>query len=303
MPADLAGRPIAGGRIVRVADACFAVESEPSAAANAGIVLGSERALVVDSRLTPALGAELGDLLADAGYPRERLIQINTHHHGDHVFGNEALGAATIVSSDAARLAVGEHWRRQVDELCKLRPAQAAEFRAAVCRAPEVGVERAATLDLGGVEVELEVVGPAHTPGDLIATAQDVCFVGDLVFHGHWPMLWDSDLRAWIERLDALAARAPGTVVPGHGPVGGPDILGLARECLAFLVRLHSGEVDRSARPPSDRPSGSDPAERPPPDAAVAASPFADWLWPERVAKAADAVRAQRSPELEALAR
>lgn len=280
MPADLAGQPISGGRIVRVGDACFAVESEPEAAANAGIVLGRERALVVDSRLTPALGRELGDLLAGAGYERERVVLVNSHHHGDHVLGNEALGAATIVASEPTRLAVRASWRRQVDAMCELRPTQAAEFRAAVCRAPEVGIQRTAAIDLGGVDVALQVVGPAHTPGDLIAIAQDVCFVGDLAFHGHWPMLWDSDLRGWIERLDALAARAPGTVVPGHGPAGGPEILGLTRDCLALLVRVHSG-------------AKGDPA----------ASPFADWLWPERVAAAADAVQGQRSPELEALAR
>ncbi len=74
----------------------------------------------------------------------------------------------------------------------------------------------------------LRHLGPGHTDGDLVAWFPDdgVLFAADLVFHGRFPWLGDSDVGDWIARLDEVARLGAHVVVPGHGaPVGSEEVL------------------------------------------------------------------------------
>jgi cyclase len=264
-------------RVRRLSRRVLAVESDPAGAANAGIVLGDERVLVFDTRVTPALGAELArTVLAATGARPADLVVVNSHFHGDHVFGNGAFHGATIVASTSTMAAENREWQRQVAIFEQLRPQDAEEIRRATVTTPTVGLTGATRVDLGGVDVELEPVGPAHTEGDLVAhvPAEGVAFVGDLVFNGHWPSMWDADVRGWLTALRRLGSAAATTLVPGHGPAGDPAMVGRMAECLRFLVTL-------------ERDDGGDQA------AAIAASPFADLLYPARVDEGRRRVREQ----------
>lgn len=251
------------GRLVELTPRIYAVESEPEAASNAGIVIGDDAVLLVDTRLTPALGAELVAAARRLGRDR-RVHYVNTHAHGDHCFGNGACGDALGIATTAARAALDRNWDAQVERFCELRPHQCEEFRAAAKTIPALAFDDALTLDLGGIEVELKAVGPAHTAGDATVRAQDVVFTGDLVYHGHWPVLSpDGDLRGWLDALDRFDAP---TLVPGHGAIGGPEIARRMRDCWTYLIARARGED----------PDGS---------------AFEGWLHPQRVAVAVDRVR------------
>lgn len=278
--AQLAGRELTLARVRRLSRRALVVESDVAGAANAGIVLGDERVLVFDTRVTPSLGDELArTVLAAAEARPSDLIVVNSHFHGDHVFGNGAFRGATIVASTSTMAAERREWQRQVAIFERLRPHDAEEIRRATASTPTVGLTGPTRVDLGGVDVELEPVGPAHTEGDLVAhvPAEGVAFVGDLVFNGHWPSMWDADVRGWLAALRRLGACAAPTLVPGHGPAGDPAMVGRMAECLRFLVEL-------------ERDDGGDQA------AAIAASPFADLLHPARVEEGRRRVREQALP-------
>ena len=61
-----------------------------------GLVVGSERALVVDTRGSEVQGREVVDDLARLALPVPVTVVVNTHVHYDHTFGNRAFGEATI---------------------------------------------------------------------------------------------------------------------------------------------------------------------------------------------------------------
>jgi cyclase len=235
---------VALGRLVRLGQRSYQIACTPEGSANAGIVVGDSAVLVVDARLTPALGANLRSVALGLG--PERLILVNTHHHGDHSFGNAAFVDATIVASDWSAQAMAADWANQVAHFGHIRPAQAREFPEAPSALPTVRLHGSATVDLGGVEVVLERVGRAHTPGDLVVRVpgEDVVFVGDVVFDGLWPIFWDADATGWLEALDHPAIAGARTLVPGHGRAGGPEVVDRMRACLRFLVERATAAAD-----------------------------------------------------------
>jgi glyoxylase-like metal-dependent hydrolase (beta-lactamase superfamily II) len=101
-----------------------------------------------------------------------------------------------------------------------VRMLSAYDFEGVEITAPTLTFQRRHELDVGGRSVELIEVGPAHTPGDLIAHVPDerVVFAGDLVFVGVTPIMWVGPVENWISGLDRITEIAPRKVVPGHGP-------------------------------------------------------------------------------------
>jgi glyoxylase-like metal-dependent hydrolase (beta-lactamase superfamily II) len=86
--------------------------------------------------------------------------------------------------------------------------------------------------------VRLAEQGPAHTKGDQTVLVEDasVLFAGDLVEEGCFPIFpyfppddADVDPSAWIGALEELETLAPQVVVPGHGAVGGVELVATQR--------------------------------------------------------------------------
>lgn len=268
------------GVLWRLGRHCFHVESTPEGAANAGIVVGDERVLLVDCRLTPRLGADLARCARRlAPHAGAAVLAVNTHYHGDHCFGNSAAGAAALVASRWTAEAARERWDAQVEQFVSLRPHQEDEFRSAPKAAPQIGLEGPATLDLGGVEARVVPLGTAHTPGDVAVEVpgDGVAYVGDVVFNGHWPVLWDADVGGWLAALARLEHAGLDWLVPGHGPAGDATLAEAMRDCLELLVEMEaSGGVD---------------------EAALERSPFRKWLHPDRVEAAVRAIAEHRGRE------
>lgn len=76
-------------------------------------------------------------------------------------------------------------------------------------------------VNVGGRDVVLMEMGPAHTNGDAIVYLPDtrVIYSGDLLFINGTPPLWAGPVRNWIKALDHLLTMDVETFVPGHGPL------------------------------------------------------------------------------------
>jgi len=86
------------------------------------------------------------------------------------------------------------------------------------------------------VRCEVRYVGtPAHTTNDSIVWIPDrqVLFAGDLLFNGGTPFALMGSVSGWIEVLETvIRPLGAGTIVPGHGPVCGPEVID---DMLAYL--------------------------------------------------------------------
>jgi cyclase len=157
---------------------------------------------------------------------------VNTHHHGDHTYGNCLFTGATIVAHERCReevLAFGPPANLGIwDEV---------EWGELAVAPPFLTYDTGVTLWSGDLRCDVRYVGtPAHTTNDSIIHIPDrsVLFAGDLVFNGGTPFLLLGSIAGAIEVLEQVVRPlGAATIVPGHGPVCGPavidDMLGYLR--------------------------------------------------------------------------
>lgn len=201
--------------------------TRPALFANSLVVVGDSGVLVVDSGQRPAFADALLALIRARTDVPVRWV-VNTHWHADHVWGNatfrEAFPDVRLIATPATRDSVrGSSERQRREQLERLRDAPAAhiaELEALRIVAPETIVERKVAIDVGGRTVHLLPLGPAHTPGDLVAwlSAERILAAGDLLEEGE---LWldGADRDGWRRAVTHLRALDPAITLAAHGAV------------------------------------------------------------------------------------
>jgi glyoxylase-like metal-dependent hydrolase (beta-lactamase superfamily II) len=262
---------------------------------NIGVVVGEDRALVVDVGMGPRNGKRVLRAAQEKAGGRP-LVVTTTHFHPEHAFGLQVFrGESHTVCN-----------RSQLEELRDKGAAYVEMFKtfgSSVADALE-GVELVepdetydgdrTELDLGGRTVELLNRGLAHTRGDQVVWLPEerILFAGDLVESRIFPIYpyfppEDADVNGslWIEVLRWLEELGPRQVVPGHGEVSDVSVITDAREYHELLRELTFAQVDAGASA----------------DEAVAAiepgihERYPDWIQPEWVAFGIRCFHAERS--------
>ena len=94
-------------------------------------------------------------------------------------------------------------------------------------------------VDLGSLRVELRNLGPAHSPGDIVAwlPEKQLVITGDVAFHQRLlPIFEHTDTAAWIETWPVLEALKPMYLIPGHGdPTSLAEVTKYTRDYLVHL--------------------------------------------------------------------
>jgi len=82
-----------------------------------------------------------------------------------------------------------------------------------------------------------------HSSGSTVVyvPSEGVLFTGDLVFRGRPPFLGGARPEKWLAALRTLEGWEVQTVVPGHGPVGGREILAEQRVWLERFFERSDG--------------------------------------------------------------
>ena len=209
---------------------------------NVGFVVGDDATLVVDTGMGVANAARV--LEKARGLTGDRLLLLTlTHFHPEHGFGAQVFrDAATIVYNESQRAELEQSFDEFVQLFSGFSP-EVAEILADVERVdPHVAYREDARIDLGGIVVELEALGPAHTLGDQLVWLgnERLLFAGDLVENRFFPILFGpaTDASRWISVLERLESLEPTTVVPGHGAVGDARLVVEVREYLEWVRSL-----------------------------------------------------------------
>jgi len=180
--------------------------------------------VVVDSQFPATASAFLNAVRERSR--AERIVLINTHHHGDHTAGNVALrgGATQIVQHERCAMA-----HRQM-----LQTSDAA----AKAGLADVTFADRWSADVGDERVRVMFYGAAHTGGDAVVVFEraNVVHLGDLVFNRVPPFVDRANgasIRNWIRVLDTvLREQAGAALVFGHG--AGDALTGAAADVTHF---------------------------------------------------------------------
>ncbi|MGX1503590.1 UNVERIFIED_CONTAM: glyoxylase-like metal-dependent hydrolase (beta-lactamase superfamily II) [Streptomyces graminofaciens] len=208
--------------------------------ATVGLIVGEDAVLLYDTGSTLREGAEVrAQAQALLGGRRVTHIALS-HPHFDHVLGTAAFAGAEVYGA----VGMDTLLRRERDSIraSAIRhgvDADEAAEAADMVVAPHHPVSGEYTLDLGGRQVLLANVGPAHSGHDLVLLVpaeREVVFCGDLVEESGEPQAGQDAIGPrWPAALDRLLALGgeDALYVPGHGAVVDAAFVRAQRDGLA----------------------------------------------------------------------
>jgi len=177
---------------------------------------------------------------------------LNTHVHGDHWLGNQAVreafpGAVLMAHPEMIKRVRGiaEEW---VSTMHRLSGGFTEGTRAVM---PTVAIGNGEELKTGGITFRIHAPPAAHSHTDImIQVVEDsVVFGGDNFLFPRLPRLDDATFKGSIEACRVAAGLNARHYVPGHGPTGGVEIVNAYQSYLATLyaeVKKHydAGQSD-----------------------------------------------------------
>src|SRR5215813_3511490 len=227
---------------------------------NVGFFVGPDAVLVIDSQFKDIAPGIVAEIKKVSEKPIKFLI--NTHHHGDHVGGNEVFRQfAMILAHDNVRnrmLAdpanIQRDYPARLEDAKKAGNAELAKFLADQIEwakkvkveeipAPIVTYDSELRIHMGDETIQIWHLPPAHTDGDSVVYFEKakVLHMGDDFFNKSIPFIdvrSGGSAKGYLVALDKVMARVPpdATVIPGHGEVS--DLAGLKafRQYIAELL-------------------------------------------------------------------
>jgi cyclase len=240
------------------------------AVSDAGIIIGDDGVMVIDALAAPVHAKNfIAAIRTVTDKPFRHLI--NTHHHFDHVAGNQYFVPAEVISHP--------HCREQMVRAAATTPAvwtaregwaAGGEERRVV--PASITIDGKTTYYYGKTIVEIIPMTPAHTYGDLAIYMPQhrVLFAGDIAFFYVAPFANNSHVTRWLEWIVRILRMDVETIVPGHGPIGGKSHLAEMSEYFEALKREARRRYDARMT------VGAAAAE-------IRMGRFDNWIGPERI--------------------
>jgi cyclase len=249
---------------------------------NIGFFVGPDAVTVIDSQfkeLAPGIVAEIKKIT-----DRPIRFLINTHHHGDHVGGNEAFRQfAMIIAHDNVRQrmlaspetikreypAMLENARKSGDEkMAKFLSDQlewAGKVKIEEIAAPTLTFDSEFRIHPGaGETIQVWHLPPAHTDGDSVVFFEKakVLHMGDDFFNRVIPFIdvkGGGSARGYLAAIDRVIGRVPAdvTIIPGHGEVTNLAGLKAFRQYMADVVEA-AGNAKAAGKSKEDFLKGFD---------------------------------------------
>lgn len=220
---------------------------------NAGLIVDGDQSLVVDTLFDLPLTRQMLAAMRDAAPAATKRFGtlVNTHHNGDHCFGNELVEAGEIIASKHAAEEMTREGPALLQGFMKAAPGLGDigayvvhafgkfDFDGITHTMPTKTFTGTMTRKVGDKTVELIEVGPAHTGGDvLVYVPKDrTIYTGDILFIDGTPIMWAGPVQNWIDACNRIIAMDVETIVPGHGPLTDKKGVAAMRDYLAYITK------------------------------------------------------------------
>jgi len=171
--------------------------------------------VVIDSGPSKRYGDELKALI-EKTVPNKPILRVyNTHHHPDHVFGNQAFDPAVIAAPQGVIDNIAIEGDALADNMYRLLGDW---MRGTAPVVPQVVLE-GDKEDIGGRVFSLHYLS-GHTSSDLAIRDDETgtLFGGDLAFLFRAPTTPHADIASWQQAISTLQGVDKEIIFPGHGP-------------------------------------------------------------------------------------
>ncbi|MCI0392170.1 MAG: MBL fold metallo-hydrolase [Acidobacteria bacterium] len=197
---------------------------------NNGWIIFEDYVLVIDGNYPSGAREIIPKIRALTDKPIR--FAFDTHHHGDHAYGNQVWvenGAVPVahtgVIDEMKKYETGYYGGapgRWEDE-AKRRE----DVRGSKLKPPSVLFPREMIFDDGKHRVELRYLGVGHTHGDAYAwlPKEKILFTGDACVNGSFNFVGDGNIEKWIATIEEAKKLGAKIICPGHGPRGAETVL------------------------------------------------------------------------------
>ena len=222
---------------------------------NPGIVLTSKGVVIVDPGSSVQAGEMVLRMLKKVS-DQPVVAVFNTHIHGDHWLGNQAIRAAypdAPIYGHTEMLAMvdagsGDTWVELMDKLTE------GATKGTKVVGPSQAVKHGDTFKIGNKTFRIHHYGQAHTRTDIMIEVEEdsVVFLGDNVTADRIPRMSDGNFTGNVSAVDKILELDATIWVPGHGPTGNTTMVKAYRDYLqavyssaqkAFNEDLDSSDV------------------------------------------------------------
>src|SRR5438128_1505985 len=173
---------------------------------------------------------EAGDVIAAIRKTTDKPIRyvLDSHHHGDHAYGNAIFakaGATVVAQANCARL-LRVNGPSEFADAGKGKTGRK-DIADSFLKVPDLIFDEKLVFDDGKQRAEMYFFGHAHTAGDafLYLPQHKVLCTGDACTNGAFNYMGHSDSASWIRVLEKAQQLDVKIVCPGHGPLGAADVL------------------------------------------------------------------------------
>ncbi|MGV3723162.1 MAG: MBL fold metallo-hydrolase [Actinomycetota bacterium] len=226
---------------------------------NNGWIVFDDYVLVVDGNFPSGAEVVIPKIKALTNKPIR--FAFDTHHHGDHAYGNQVwvdAGAIPVghtgVIEEMKKYETGYYGNMpgRWEDAAKTRP----DVAASKLKPPTLLFSKDMIFDDNKRRVELRHLGTAHTHGDGWAwlPKERILFSGDACVNGPYNYTGDGNINEWIRTLDNAKKLNPKTVVPGHGAIGDGSLLEDQRQYF-LAIRDHGRRLRDNYKSPVDAAS------------------------------------------------
>jgi cyclase len=212
---------------------------------NVGVVVEDDGITLVDTLSAPSAARALNQALQRFGVPVRRVVY--TSSHVESVGGSAVFWMAARYGRPQTSALLEQPV--PVDAYRRLVPGYAHDYDEEFATRPVSHVVDAAAW-LTPLVCAVPVQGHQDQNLVVLVPSAGVLFAGAMASFGTTPNAYDGDPETWADTLGELRDQAP-VVVPGTGPVGGPDHM-TAVQAYLYAVTDAGGDPRRIPAGPWD---------------------------------------------------
>jgi len=198
----------------RIADNVYWFQSEVYAQVTAGVIVGHDWAVVVDTLPTPEETLEMRSYIEENLGVQVRYV-INTIYHADHTFGNCFFPGALVIAHSSCRNLMIENNYTALNTAQENNP----EFKRVKIVLPALTFDSGTlTLQVGKRHLRIFPIAGNSPDGIGVLVREDrVLFSGDAFLP--LPLILDGDVEELSETIRKIGKMSLENIVQGHGDV------------------------------------------------------------------------------------